>query len=206
MNMALRRPGAGDIFPLLALLVLILLGGWLWKTGQLHNGAAPDLHLQEDYGLVSAQGPVSLARLRGKVVLVYFGYTRCASACPTTLLDWRHALDRLSPKEQQQVVGLLVSLDPQRDTPALLAEYTNYFHANIIGVTAEPARLASMAGDFAIYYRRREADGLGGYVFDHTASTFVLDTRGEVRHVLAAGSGAELIRRHIQGLLPSRQG
>ena len=104
----------------------------------------PDLSAElpgGDFTLLSSQGKFSLKQFRGKVVLLYFGYTKCPDVCPTSLAFLSQALNELSDDELKSVQGVFVSVDPRRDTVQVLDEYVSYFHPNLIGVPAVKVRL-----------------------------------------------------------------
>src|SRR5574343_1567339 len=98
-----------------------------------------------DFTLQSADGPVSLHDFRGKLVLLYFGYTFCPDICPTSLTATAAGLQQLTPEEARRVAMLFVSVDPKRDTPAHLKEYAAFFHPNITGATGTPEVIAGIA-------------------------------------------------------------
>ena len=192
--------------PLLVILVLAAALGWalfVWEPGQ---GGHADMGVAGrpaggDFTLQSANGPVSLADFRGKVVLLYFGYTSCPDICPTSLALMQGALHRLEPAELERVQGLFVSVDPQRDTPQRLAEYTAYFHPAITGVTGTPEAVAEAAGQYGAVYRRVESDSDMGYLVDHSSATYVIDPAGELHAVLPHGTPPAEIVAAVRGLL-----
>ena len=142
---------------------------WFWTPPGTPQLAAPPTG--GDFTLTSVQGPVSLHDYRGKVVLVYFGYTYCPDICPTALAFAAQALSLLSPEERKQVQLLFVSVDPERDTPAHLEEYVHYFAPDFIGVTGDDAALKEIAGRYGAAFRREPmADSATGYLVDHTAA------------------------------------
>ena len=110
-----------------------------------------------DFTLTSAAGPVALADLRGKVVLLYFGYTYCPDICPTALATAAAALGSLSEAEAARVAMLFISVDPARDSPAHLREYTAFFHPAIVGVTGSEAEVAAVAARYGVYFARQPA-------------------------------------------------
>ena len=98
-----------------------------------------------DFRLQSAAGPVDLKNLRGRVVLIYFGYTWCPDICPTNLAFIAAALKSLAPEDLARVQVLFVSVDPERDDAQRLAQYTGYFHPQILGLTGTPEEIAETA-------------------------------------------------------------
>lgn len=131
-----------------------------------------------DFTLLSAAGPVSLQRYRGRVVWLLFGYTYCPDICPTSLAAAGQMLASLTPAERKNVQVIFVSVDPERDTPARLAEYTRFFHPEIIGVTGGPEQIAAVAKYYGVVYVQQPADAHGNYAVDHTANSFLLGADG----------------------------
>jgi protein SCO1/2 len=101
--------------------------------------------------------------------LVYFGYTSCPDVCPTTLLDMAQALDALGPRAGA-VQPLFITVDPKRDTPAVLTEYVKSFHPRLIALTGTPAQLAATARSFHVFHERHDNDD-GGYSIDTAPSS-----------------------------------
>lgn len=155
-----------------------------------------------DFTLQSAHGPVSLQDLRGKVVLIYFGYTYCPDICPTSLAATADGLRQLRPEELARVVVLFVSVDPERDTPARLQEYAAFFHPNITGVTGTPAALAEVAARYGAFYARQSVDTAGGYVVDHTGDTYVVDAAGRLQAKIPHAAPPTAVAATIRTYLP----
>ncbi len=128
----------------------------------------------------------TLADFRGKVVLVFFGFTSCPDACPTALAEMAQVVDRLGP-DGGRVQGLFVTVDPERDTPERLARYVTAFHPSFIGLRGSAEELEKTAKEFKVYFRKAgEAPSShshhdGGYMVDHSTAIFVFDPQGRVR-------------------------
>lgn len=155
-----------------------------------------------DFTLQSAGGPVALQDFRGKVVLVYFGYTYCPDVCPTSLAATAEGLKLLSPEELARVAVIFVSVDPERDTPARLREYGEFFHPAVVGVTGTPEELAAIARRYGVFYARQPvATAGGGYVVDHSSDTYVVapDGRldGKIAHAVPPEQVAAEIRKRL---------
>ena len=130
-----------------------------------------------DFHLFDPSGqPRSLADYRGKVVMLFFGYTSCPDECPTTLAKMAQAVNRLGT-DGQHVQGLFVTVDPARDTPNVLAQYVRAFHPTFVGLSADEATTAATAKEFKVFY---EAQGAAGQV-DHSSGVLVFDTQGRLR-------------------------
>ncbi len=154
------------------------------------------LHLQNmggDFTLQSADGPVALQDFRGKVVLIYFGYSHCPDACPMTMSNWARALKSLSGEELSRVQGLLISVDPERDTPEMLMEYTTFFHPNILGVTGSHEDLRKVSALYRSDYET-ESDAehsdndAENYMVAHMSFVYVIDPEGKLRGLLSHDS------------------
>ncbi len=155
-----------------------------------------------DFTLRSEEGPVSLADFRGKVVLVYFGYTWCPDICPLNLGYLRLALDSLTPEEREQVQVIFISVDPERDTPERLREYTAYFAPDFLGLTGTPEQVAQTAALYGAAYRRGEEGGSAmGYSVDHSAFTYLLDRSGALQQALEHATPPERIATAIRSQL-----
>ncbi len=155
-----------------------------------------------DFTLQSHLGPISLKELRGKVVVLYFGYTWCPDICPTSLGYLSSALNELSADELGRVQALFVSVDPERDTLDRLKTYGEYFHQNILGVTGTPQQLDQVAVRYGAAYRKvvQEKSEMG-YVVDHSADLYLIDSQGVLRQSIAHGTPPEEIFKAIRGLL-----
>lgn len=133
-----------------------------------------------DFTLHSAQGPLSLHDLRGKVVLLYFGYTMCPDICPTSLAFTAQGLSQLEPQELEKVTMLFVTVDPERDTLEHLKEYTAFFHAGIVGLTGSQEEIAKVARLYGASYAKQKVESEAGYVVDHSADTYVIAADGSL--------------------------
>ena len=156
-----------------------------------------------DFTLHSADGPVALHDFRGKVVLLYFGYTHCPDACPTTLSRWRGAFNSLSLHKQEQVHGIFVSVDPGRDSPELLKGYVKHFHSNIVGITGTQDELQKVVAEYrAKYSYEKVGDGAADdYAVNHSGAVYVIDPTGTVRDMLTFQSSTNEIVTSIRAAM-----
>lgn len=150
------------------------------RTPELHGMLLDPPLPPNDFTLTSAAGPVRLADLQGKVVVLFFGYTFCPDVCPTTMVRLGHAMELLG-KEAEEVQVVMISVDPERDTPERLAEYTRAFHPSFLGLTGTPEEIAAVAAAYGIYQARAEGSAATGYLVDHTSTVTVLNRDGERR-------------------------
>lgn len=155
-----------------------------------------------DFTLQSADGPVSLHDMRGKVVMLFFGYTSCPAACPTTLTTISDALSQLGEDEINLTRVIFVSIDPERDTLPKLKEFTSYFHPNIIGVTDRPEVVLEVSDQYgALYFKEKMPDSSLGYSFLHDTAIFFISPDGKLVESLRHDAGAEKIVETIRRLL-----
>ncbi len=190
------------------LLLAIMYVLFIWQPGDSSmQGAVPGLSGSGlpsggDFTLQSLDGPVALKDYRGKVVLIYFGYTMCPDICPTSLSMMAGALAQLKPEQLQQVQGLFISVDPQRDTLQRLDEYTRYFHPAIKGLTDKPERIAELAKRYGAVYQKVVLQSATDYVVDHSSETYVVDPQGRLVERLPHGTLPEqilaAIRKYLQ--------
>jgi protein SCO1 len=153
-----------------------------------------------DFSLNSADGPVSLADLHGKVVLVFFGYTYCPDVCPTTLREMKKVLELLG-NQADQVQPVFVSVDPERDTPQRLKAYLNNIDGRILGITGEQALIDEITTQYGVFYQKRTISESGNYLIDHTATSFLIDPQGYLRVVYPYATPAKGIAEDVSYIL-----
>lgn len=143
-----------------------------------------------DFSLPDTNGKThTLADYKGKVVVLFFGYTHCPDVCPTTMAELAQAMQQLGP-DAQRVQVLFVTVDPARDTAALLGQYVPAFNPSFVGLRpADDAQLAKIAKDFRIYYAKVPGKEPGSYTMDHTAASYVFDPSGKLRLFVRDGQG-----------------
>ena len=124
--------------------------------------------------------PRALADFRGKVVVLFFGFTHCSDICPTTLADVAAVMKKLGP-DAARVQVLFVTVDPERDTPEVLAKYVTAFDSSFLGLTGDAAATQRAAKEFKIFYEKRPGSAPGAYTVDHSAQSYVLDAQGRMR-------------------------
>lgn len=144
---------------------------------------------------------VSLSDFAGKVVLLSFGYSHCPDICPTNLLTYAQSLSALTPEEQAKVAVVMISVDPERDTPAVLGEYVTLFNPQFIGLSsAHPEALAQVMRAYKITATKVERDD-GDYVMDHSTGSYLIDTKGQARLYEPHGISAEDLTHDLKTLL-----
>ncbi len=157
-----------------------------------------------DFHLVDPTGaPRSLADYRGKVVMLFFGYTNCPDECPATLAKMAQAVDRLG-EDGKRVQGLFVTVDPARDTPAVLTQYVPAFHPTFVGLTGSEATIAATAKDFKVFSAAQKTDNHGSYTVDHSSGIFVFDAQGRLRLFMGAKIWIDAMVHDLKLLLRER--
>jgi len=140
------------------------------------------------------------ADFRGKLLIVYFGYTYCPDVCPTDLMQIGLAIDKLGAASVQ-VQPLFVSVDPERDTPSVLANYVSMFNPRIVALTGTPAQVRAVADAYKAYYAKVFAEGSTAYLIDHTGFIYLMGRSGEYLGFFPPGTSAdrmvEIIRQHL---------
>ncbi len=146
-----------------------------------------------NFTLTSSDGePVSLIDFRGKVVMLYFGYTFCPDVCPATMIELSDAMETLG-EQSEDVQVVMITLDPERDTPEVMRNYVAHFNESFMGLTGTPEELIAVTAPMGIFYERHEGSSASGYLIDHTATVAVLDKEGKLRLVYPFGiTGAEM--------------
>jgi len=142
----------------------------------------------------------SLTDFKGKVVVMFFGYTHCPDVCPTTMSDLSQAL-KLLGRDADKVQVLFVTVDPARDTPALLAQYVPAFNPGFLGLYGDEVATAKVAKDFRIFYQKHQSKNGKDYEVDHTAGTYVFDPSGNIRLFMSYGEGAASMAQDLKALL-----
>jgi protein SCO1 len=154
-----------------------------------------------DFKLTDHNGkPRTLADFRGKVVVMFFGYTQCPDVCPTTLSDLTAALQKLGA-DAERVQVLFVTIDPERDTPELLSHYVPAFNPTFLGLSGDAAATAATAREFKVLYQKQPGSTPDSYSMDHSAGTFIFDSQGRLRLFVSQGQGPEVFAHDIRELL-----
>lgn len=149
------------------------------------------------------QQPRRLADFRGKIVVLFFGYTQCPDVCPTTLSTLREVMNLLG-NDAAHVQVLFVTVDPARDTPALLAQYVPAFHPSFVGMYGDEKSIATLAKDFKVFYAKQAGSAAGRYSIDHTTGSYVFDARGQLRLLLRHGDTPANIAADLKLLLAGK--
>jgi len=134
-----------------------------------------------DFTLTSKEGAVSLSDFEGKVVVMYFGFMTCPEVCPQSMTVISTALSRLKESELASTQGVLVSVDPNRDTPEKLKEYTQFYHANLVGLTGTRNDIDKVTQQYGAYYDVAEIESVTqDYGVEHSSRYYVIDQKGRL--------------------------
>lgn len=183
--------GAGAI---LLLLIVAGVAGWWFMPHEFHGIQLQSPRVVEDFTLPTSTGePMSLSDFRGKYVVLFFGYTYCPDVCPMTLNDIQQMLKTLDAERAEDVQVVMVSLDPDRDTPEQLATYLEYFDPSFIGMTGTVEEIQPVADQFGIFFERQPGSDNTNYLVDHTSAVTIIDPEGHVRIIFTNGvKGADM--------------
>ncbi|MDB5886259.1 MAG: electron transport protein SCO1/SenC [Polaromonas sp.] len=186
---------------------LSIASGWLM-------GCAPDkpqfksidltgADYAQGFSLADHNGQLrTLQDFSGRIVVVFFGFTQCPDVCPTSMAELAEVKQLLGP-DADKLQAVFITLDPERDTPALLKAYMGNFDPGFLALRPEPGQLAQVARDFKIYYKKVDGKTPGSYSLDHSAGSYVFDQKGRIRLYNRYGSGAQMLASDIRLLLKS---
>ncbi len=191
MNLSLAR-GQGAAGLLLLLLLAVA-------------GCAPPmpvLRLGGDFQLTDDRGArFDLKSQRGKVVLLFFGFAHCPDFCPATLSKVRQALETLKPAQRERVRMIMVTVDPERDTPERLREYLGRYRMGAIGLTGSLPEIRKVVTQYGGMFQKSSAETAAGYLVDHSPYVYLIDTEGRVRHTFRFRDPPEEYAARIKRLL-----
>jgi protein SCO1/2 len=142
----------------------------------------------------------SLADFRGKVVTVFFGFTQCPDVCPGTLIEMKEVMALLGD-DADRVQALFITVDPERDTPEVLAAYVPAFDPRFLGLYGSPEEIARVAKGYRVFYEKVPGSSPENYQINHTAASYVIDAQGQLRLFVKHGGGAEALAHDIRLLL-----
>jgi protein SCO1/2 len=197
------------LFPLLAAALLSagLLGGCDKGGPAASSFKAVDItgaDYAQTLNLPDAEGRMrSLADFKGKVAVVFFGFTQCPDVCPSTLAELAAVKQSLGAAGAD-VQGVFVSIDPTRDTPAILKAYVGNFGADFVALRGDDEQTKAAAKAFKVFYAKVPGKTDGSYTMDHTAGSYVFDRQGKVRLFTRYGTGAEALTHDLKILLAEK--
>ena len=169
------------------------------QVGRLVEQAGPQIG--GDFALVDHEGRrVTLASYAGRHLLVFFGFTHCPDVCPLALGEVSAALDALGPAAAK-VQPIFVSVDPERDTPAVLKDYVAAFDDRIAGLTGTQEEVAAAARAYRVYFKKVPVEGALGYTMDHSAFVYLMGPTGRLEAFFTHETKGEAMAKKIQGFL-----
>jgi len=155
----------------------------------------------DDFTLTGNDGePISLSDLRGKIVLLYFGYTRCPDFCPTTIANFKRVREMLGP-DDDKVAFVMVSIDGTRDTPAEMKKYLSNFDSTFIGMTGKESDVEGIAIDYNVTSETQAGGSTDEYNMDHTPSSYMIDTQGRWVMEYMYGTEPDVITEEIRRMV-----
>lgn len=165
------------------------------------NTDVTGLDYAKDFALPDYNGKMrTLADFKGKAVVVFFGYTQCPDVCPTTMAEMANVMQQLGPLADRVQV-LFITLDPERDTPAILSKYVPAFDSRFLGLVGDQAATDKVAKEFKVFYQKVPGKQPGSYTLDHTAGSYVFDPQGRIRLFVRHDQGPEPIVHDLKLLL-----
>jgi protein SCO1/2 len=182
-------PPAYGVIGVLIALLLLGTGAFLWLNGDV--GGPP---VGGPFTLQDSDGRTVTDRdFRGKYLLVYFGYTYCPDVCPTTLNAVAQAIEQLG-RRADELQPLFITVDPRRDTPVVMKQYTAAFSPRLLGLTGTSAQIAAVAKEYRVYYaEHRTGPGPNDYSMDHSSLLYLMGPDGRfVAPIRTDASGAEI--------------
>jgi protein SCO1/2 len=202
---AVRRNVSGSR-PVRTALAALLLGMGLALAAceskpAFHNTDVTGAEFAGDFALTGHDGkPRTLADFRGKVVVIFFGYTQCPDVCPSTMTELAEVMKQLGP-DADRVQVLFVTVDPERDTQELLSHYVPAFDKRFLGLYGDAAATERTAKTFKVFYQKVPGQTPDSYTVDHSAGSYVYDATGKLRLFVKHGTGPEPIARDLRRLL-----
>lgn len=183
-----------------AIILGLATGIYFFRPHTFHGTVIQSPETSYDFTLTGGNGDVSLSDFRGKLVLIYFGYTFCPDICPATLGNVNQALKQIGSKAED-IQLIMVSLDPQRDTPEKLEQYVAHFNPTFIGITGTQEQVDTVTSLYGIFYEKKEGSEATSYLIDHTATLMVIDREGYLKLVFPFGVTADEIADDLKYML-----
>lgn len=175
----MTKPAQRIVLGAFAFFALLGLGIFVTLTADLRPGASERTRFGGPFVLTASDKRVVTDRaFRGRYMLIYFGYTHCPDICPTTLMAVSQVLKELGPLAAK-VQPVFVSIDPERDTPAVVGEYVGSFDPRIIGLTGSPTEIAAVTKQYRVFYKKLPADNSSDYFMEHSSYIYVIDPHGD---------------------------
>ena len=169
------------------------------------DASGEDMPAGGDFTLTSLQGPVNLSDHRGKVVLLFFGFTSCADVCPLSLARVGACLSSLEAGQADRVSAMFITLDPERDTAERMGQYAGFFHPGIVGLTGDAEAIDDVTARYGITWERKSSPGSAlGYSISHPDTILLVDAEGTLVGEVRGEEGGEALRQKVLELLANR--
>jgi len=180
----------------LACAIVLIGAGIVGGTSWLHAHAGQTVpRIGGPFTLAGENGPVTDKDFRGKWMLVYFGYTHCPDACPTTLNDMATMLDKMPKADRARVVPIFITVDPDRDTPAIISDYAKAFGPEFVGLSGTQAQITAAEREYRVYAQKHPLKGQD-YAMDHSSVIYIMKPDGDFSSVITdAASPADMAQR-----------
>jgi len=156
-----------------------------------------------DFTLQYGSSSFRLSDNRGKLVVIFFGYTSCPDVCPTTLSEMNLVRKRLGSLAED-VRFVFITVDPERDTPERTAQYASSFYEGFIGLSGSEASLQQVWQDYGVYHEKRSTGSSAGYLVDHSAFLYVIDRGGNLRETFSFGTPVDDVVEDVRYLVKER--
>jgi protein SCO1 len=196
------RPAVRGLWVVLIGLVVTLMG--CVRSAQFSATDITGADWGRDFHLIDHSGkPRRLADFKGKAVAIFFGYTQCPDVCPTTLSGMAEVV-KLLGADGARLQVLFVTLDPERDTPAVLSRYVPAFNSSFVGLYGDLASTTATAKEFKVFFEKQPGVSPGSYTIDHSSPTYLFDPQGRLRLYVAYGTPPQKIAGDIQQLLAGK--
>jgi protein SCO1/2 len=187
-------------------LILLLVGctgtgAPAWRLTDV-KGHLPDLQFQLING---SDRPVTADDYRGKIAMLYFGYTHCPDVCPLTMSHLHLVMRKLGPLADKVRI-LFISVDPARDTPKLLQQYAEAFDEHAVGLTGNDRQIQALAKRYRVAFNRSNDEGNGAYEVNHSAAIYIFDSRGKARLLATPADGEDAIVHDLRALISMDRG
>ena len=180
-------------FIMLLPVVALIAGMEMYQKYQMKT-AAKALQIGGDFTLQSANGSFTLSQHPEKLNVIYFGYTQCPDICPTSLSVMAFAFKQLPPEQLDKLQGILISVDPERDSLEHLQSYTAFFHPQIIGLTDTPEKILTLSRQYGAFYQKAQIDNSAmGYTIDHTSVFYITNSKGEVLETVPHSASSDAL-------------
>jgi len=198
----MKKVGLLGVGVVIGLALTLVIGWYLLDQNYRYHGAVIEPPAQAtDFTLTDQNGqPLRLSNQKGKIVLIFFGYTHCPDVCPITLSEYKKIKSLLGDKADQ-VSFMYITVDPERDSVEQVKAFLQNFDPTFIGLTGDRATLEPVWKAYGVYQQKQDAGSAAGYLVDHSTRTYLIDPQGNWRINYPYGMEPEKIAQDLQHLL-----